>query len=55
MLRASPSRECVGRGRSNVGLLFVVSRALWGRTALLWATLWADPRAGGNPVNSHFL
>lgn len=47
MLRASPFWECVGRGRSNVGLLHVVSGALEGCTALLWATLWADPEAAG--------
>lgn len=40
--------ECVGRGRSNAGLLRVVFRALEGCTAVLRATLWADSKAGEN-------
>lgn len=47
-LQAPPFWECVGRGRSNAGLLHDVFRALQGCTAALWATLWADSKAGEN-------
>lgn len=46
VLKATPFSQCVGRGRSNAGVLHVVFRALEGCTAVLRATLRLSPTLG---------